>query len=85
MNAYIEAMPRPAPEYVLLGTRPEKFAVSRIIHMAKALTFSLAGRSFDTYLSKIQQKLGSAKVLDLFPEFLPAEYEDYVLRQVRGH
>jgi penicillin amidase len=69
VNAYIRDLKQLPPEYVIIGQRPEPWDNLRIVHMGKQLTFGLAGRSFDHYLSKIQQALGTEKVLDLFPEF----------------
>lgn len=58
-------------EYQLLDCKPELFDPARVVSMAKALTFSLSGRTADTYLSHLQLDLGTKKVLDLFPEFIP--------------
>jgi penicillin amidase len=79
VNAYIRGMTQLPPEYVLLGVRPELWDLKRIIYMDKSLSFSLSGRSFATYLSALQQQLGTAAVLDLFPEFLPSVYEDFIV------
>jgi penicillin amidase len=69
VNAYIQDLSQLPAEYLILGVKPEPWEPSHIIHMGKQLTFHLAGRSFDHYLSEIQRDLGTAKVLDLFPEF----------------
>lgn len=79
INAYIDHMKILPPEYVLLGRKPEKFDPLQVVYMDKSLTFHLSGRSFALELSRLQQKLGSATVLDLFPETLPPEYEDYIV------
>lgn len=79
INAYIDVMPRAPVEYLILGARPERFSAERLVYMDKSLTFNLAGRSFAPVLSALQQQLGTDKVLDLFPEFLPPEYEDYIV------
>ncbi len=76
VNAYIGSLEQLPPEYIIIGQKPEPWSVMRIIHMGKQLTFGLAGRSFDHYLSRIQQSLGAAKVLDLFPEF--SELDDFI-------
>jgi len=76
VNAYISAATSLPPEYQILGVKPERWDVSRTVHMGKQLTFGLAGRSYDHYLSRIQQQLGTEKVLDLFPEF--TEIDDFV-------
>lgn len=69
VNSFIKSGAPLSPEYVILGLAPELWDVSRVVHMGKQLTFGLAGRSYDHYLTRIQQQLGTAKVLDLFPEF----------------
>src|ERR1044072_2765681 len=67
------------PEYLLLGKTPEPFDPLRAIYMQKSLTFNLSGRSFALNMSALQKQIGTEKVLDLFPEFLPPEYEDYIV------
>jgi penicillin amidase len=79
VNAYIRHMPSLPVEYKLLRKQPELFDASRIAQMAKALTFSLSGRNHSALLSHLQQQLGTEKVLDLFPEFLPNSLSDYIL------
>lgn len=79
VNAYIRQMTELPVEYKLIGKRPELFDPSRVVHMALALTFSLNGRASGYVMSHLQQEIGTEKVLDLFPEFLPDEYSDYVL------
>ena len=79
INAYIDGMPEVPIEYKLVEQSPEKFDASRVIAMARALTFNLNGGSDDATFSHLRQQMGLDAVLDLFPEFLPAEYSDYVL------
>ncbi len=79
VNAFITSRNYWGPEYKILGVKPELFDELRIIHMAKQLTFNLAGRSYDTYLSKIKQDIGVEPVLDLFPLFDPADLGDYIV------
>lgn len=78
INAWIDRLPQLPPEYKILGARPEKFDPVRVIHMGKALTWSLSGRSFDPYMTGYLQKWGAEKVLDLFPEYVDDKYEDFV-------
>lgn len=79
VNAFISNMPDVPVEYKILNQRPEPFSLMRIMHMDKQLTFGLAGRSFDTYLSRIQQQLGAEKVLDLFPLFDAPDLDDFIV------
>lgn len=85
INAYIETLSELPVEYQLLGRRPQPFDASRVVDMAKALTFSLSGRSADLEMSHLQQQLGTEKVLDLFPEFFPEEFSDYIISARWGH
>lgn len=84
INTYIERLPQLPPEYKILGRRPEPFNTHRVLHMGKALTWSLSGRSFDLQLTKYQQILGTAAVLDLFPAYLPDHLEDFVFPERLG-
>lgn len=79
VNAYIDGLKDLPPEYKILNRKPEPFSLMRIMHMDKQLTFGLAGRSFDTYLSRIQQQLGTEKVLDLFPLFDSPDLDDFIV------
>ncbi len=79
VNAYVDQMSGLPPEYLVLNARPKRFEPIHVIHMAKLLTFNLSGRSFDLAITQVQQKLGTAKTLELFPEFLPARFEDFIL------
>lgn len=79
INAYVASLKTLPPEYVLLGARPKTFQPIDVVFMDKSLTYNLSGRSFALDLSQLQQKLGTQKVLELFPEFLPKEFEDYIL------
>lgn len=79
VNAYIDGLQNLPPEYKILNRRPEPFTLMRIMHMDKQLTFGLAGRSFDTYLSRIQHQLGTEKVLDLFPLFEAPDLDDFIV------
>lgn len=80
VNVYIDRSTAWPAEYKILGKAPERFSVNQVMHMDKQLTFGLAGRSYDHYLSKIQQALGTEKVLDLFPLFELPELDDFVVR-----
>lgn len=84
VNAYIDQMVELPPEYVVLGKTPRRLTPLDVIYMDKSLTFNLAGRSLAIKLSQLQQKIGTKKVLDLFPEFLPNEFEDYIIPE-NGH
>jgi len=79
INSYIEGLKQLPVEYLLLGQKPEPFDPIRVVYVNKSLTYNLTGRSFALKLSTLQQKLGSEKVLDLFPEYLPDYYEDYIV------
>src|ERR1035437_9085275 len=79
VNVYVENLKDLPIEYKLLGQTPERFDASRVIHMARALTYSLDGHSSDYVLSHLRQQIGLENVLDLFPEFLPEQFSDYVL------
>jgi len=79
VNYYIKTLKELPVEYKLLGKTPEMFDPSRIVAMARALTFSLDGGSDDYVQSHVLQQIPIEKVLDLFPEFHPREYSDYVL------
>lgn len=79
-NAYLRQMGKALPaEYKFLGTKPKPFEPIRSINMARALTYSLNGRSYDLQQTLLLKKLGAPAVLDLYPEFLPSEYEEYVI------
>ncbi len=78
INSWIDQMPELAPEYKIFGVRPEKFDPVKVVNMGRALTWSLSGRSFDLQLTGYLRRLGAGKTLDLFPEYLPDKYEDYV-------
>ncbi|MBX3022343.1 MAG: penicillin acylase family protein [Bdellovibrionales bacterium] len=84
VNGYISGLKALPPEYILLGRRPEPFDLLRTVYMDKSLTFNLSGRSFALNLSSLQQQIGTEAVLDLFPEFLPDAYEDYVVPDDKG-
>jgi penicillin amidase len=79
VNAWIDQLPQLPPEYKIVGLKPEKFDPVKVLNMGKALTWSLSGRSFDSQLTSYLQKLGPEKVLDIFPEFVPDRFEDFVL------
>lgn len=79
VNAYIQGLSDIPVEYKLLRKRPEFFDASRVISMARALTYNLSGYSDELALTHIRQQIGVEKVLDLFPEFYPSHYADYVL------
>jgi penicillin amidase len=79
VNAWIGGLTDLPAEYKILGARPEAFSPMKVMNMGKALTWSLSGRSFDPQLTAYLQALGAEKVLDLFPEFVPAKYEDFVM------
>jgi penicillin amidase len=79
VNSYISTLEELPIEYKLLNKRPQHFSASRVIQMAKTLTYSLNGRSSDYVLSHLQQEIGTEKVLDLFPEFLPDEFADFIM------
>lgn len=79
VNAYTDRLSDLPPEYKVLGLKPRRFTPMNIVHMGRALTYSLAARSFDPHLTQNLKKLGAAGVLDLFPEFVPSKYEDFVL------
>jgi len=78
VNSYIQSLTELPIEYKLLDQRPQPFDVSRIVQMARALTFSLTSGGNDYLLSHLRETLPVAKVLDLFPEFMPPEYSDYI-------
>ncbi|MGZ3722488.1 MAG: penicillin acylase family protein [Bdellovibrionales bacterium] len=79
VNFYIASLKNLPVEYKLLGVRPVPFDASRVIYMARALTYSLNARGDDYALSHLAQQISVAKVLDIFPEFMPPEFSDYVL------
>jgi penicillin amidase len=76
VNRRFEAMKSLPPEYKILDAKLDAYTPERIILMSKILTWNLAGRAFELALGEIQQKLGTEKVLDLFPEY--NTIEDYV-------
>ena len=78
VNLYVDQLQEPPPEYKILNVKPQRFSPERFVHMGKALTFNLAGRTFDLELSQIAGKFGVEHVLDLFPQYLPAKFEDFV-------
>lgn len=84
INSYIDGLTDLPPEYRILGVQPEHFDPIRVVYMDKVLTYDLSSRSLALYLSKMQQQLGTQKVLDLFPEFLPNKFEDFVIRQAHN-
>lgn len=73
VNAFISSKTNLAPEYQILGVRPEPWDTMRVMHMAKQLTYSLAGRSAAIELTKIRQEVGLEKVLEMFPDHSPFE------------
>ncbi len=79
VNAYIDSAESLPAEYKVLNIRPKRFTPLHVMHMGKQLTFGLAGRSYDVYLSRIQQVLGTAKTLDLFPQFDMPDLDDFVV------
>lgn len=79
VNAYIRMLQELPPEYKIIGQAPELWTTMRVIHMDKQLTFGLAGRSYDVYLSRIQQILGTEKTLDLFPLFDLPDLDDFII------
>jgi len=79
VNTYIDQLDDLPVEYKLLQARPEHFDAARVIAMARALTFNLSGNAQDLDLTQLRQKIGLERVLDLFPEFYPDRYSDYVL------
>jgi penicillin amidase len=79
VNAYIQNLDELPVEYKLLAQHPKPFDVTRVVQMAQALTYSLNGRASGYVLSHLQQQIGTEKVLDLFPEFMPKELSDYIL------
>lgn len=84
VNSYVSRLQELPPEYKILGQEPKKFVPLDVINMGKALTWSLAGRSLEPQLTQHLQKLGVKKVLDLFPEYLPSRYEDFVFPEHLG-
>lgn len=79
VNAYIQDLKDLPAEYKILGSAPKPFDPSRTFAMARALTYNLNGGSDDLDMSHIAQQISVEKILDLFPEFMPPEYSDYVL------
>lgn len=76
------------PEYKILAAYPQPFSPAIVSSMAKTMGFSLAGGSSDLQLTQMARLYSVEKVLDLFPEFLPAKYEDVVLpedKAIRTH
>lgn len=84
VNSYISSLKHLPPEYILLGIKPEPFSLERVIYMDKALSFGLSARSFALQLTSLRKVLGTEKILDLFPEFMPDEYEDYIFENKHG-
>lgn len=83
VNAWIEQMPAAMvpSEYRILGIKPERWEPRRYAELAAAMTFNLAGRTFDLILTKYKRKFGREAVQSLFPEFLSAELEaPYAIR-----
>lgn len=79
VNAYVDQLDELPPEYKVLNVKPAHFTPENVIYMSKALSWGLSGRAFDTHLTEYAQKIGVEKVLRLFPRFLPAKFEDFVI------
>lgn len=79
VNEAFKSLETQPPEYAFFGQTLEAYSAKRVVNFARTINFNLTGRSYDLYLTAVQKKLGTAKALDLFPEFLPGEFENYVI------
>ncbi len=72
VNRYIDSLnSKSLPvEYKLLGASPKKWTPRSSIAIFMAMTFRLAGRSYDVFLTRHAQKHGWEKLKPLFPQFL---------------
>ncbi len=82
VNSYIDALKELPVEYKILSKSPLHFDNRRVVAMDKAMTFSLNGRADDFVLSHLQLSLSTEKILDLFPEFYPEKYEEFIFPKV---
>ncbi len=78
INAFVRQLDDAPVEFKLLGRTPAEMDTHILSRMAKTMTFSLSGGSPDLLQSHLRLTMPVEKVLDLFPEFLPPEYEDFV-------
>ena len=72
VNRYIDGLnSKTLPvEYKILGSQPMKWSPKASASIFMVMTFRLAGRSYDLFLTRHAQKHGWEKLKPLFPQFL---------------
>jgi len=83
VNQHIQQLADLPVEYKILGRRPEAMSTDIVSSMSKVMTFNLSGNSADLQMTLLRAQLSKAQILDLFPEFLPPEYEDVVFPKLQ--
>ncbi len=70
-----EGTKRLPTEYRILGLQPKEWSPQSVAGLFVLMSFRLAGRTFDLAMTRYAKEFGRDKIEDLFPEFLPSEYE----------
>lgn len=71
INNYIRQLsPKDMPiEYKLLGYEPEAWTPLKCLYMTEQMTLTLAGHADDLAMSNLMERLGSANLTNLFPDY----------------
>ncbi|MGE0764769.1 MAG: penicillin acylase family protein [Bdellovibrionales bacterium] len=85
VNAWIRTRTKATlpTEYRLMNVWPEPWSAQHAAEFFVLMSYRLSGRTFDVPLTWIQKKYGTAAARDLFPEFMPKEYEIPIYAGVR--